>query len=106
MSTPAGLTEHVIAVRPVQGGWCVVCELVGPSTMFLSAQKAEAYGRRLAVLLGDRGYDIRLVVHDQRDAVVATAQYFGAIPALTEPSKSKPDSAWRFTVPLNAQEPA
>ena len=59
-----------------------------------------------AVLLGDRGYDIRLIVHDQRDAVVATAQYFGAIPVLTEPAKSKPDSTWRFTVPVIAQEPA
>ena len=106
MSTPVGSVEHVVAVRPVQGGWCVVCEFVGPSTMFLSAQKAEAYGRRLAVLLGDRGYDIRLIVHDQRDAVVATAQYFGAIPVLTEPAKSKPDSTWRFTVPVIAQEPA
>ena len=101
----SGFVEHLVAVRPAPGGWCVECEFVGPATMFLSGQKAEAYGRRLATLLGDRGYDARLIVHDQRDAVVATAQYFGATAPLVAPAGVKADLAWYFAAASGADGP-
>lgn len=102
---PTSFVEHLVAVRPASGGWCVECDFVGPAAMFLSGQKAEAYGRRLATLLGERGYDARLIVHDQRDAIVATAQYFGATAPLVAAAGIKPDLAWYFASAANADGP-
>lgn len=68
--------EVVLRVHPAAGGWWVDCDLPLEKTYFRSGARAEAVARSLAIHLSGAGHDVRLMVRDRGDQVVATHRYF------------------------------
>ena len=69
------MNEIVLKVGPAATGWAVDCEVLQP-TYFRSGAQAEAAARRLAIQLSGAGRDIRMLVQDSAERLVATHHYF------------------------------
>jgi hypothetical protein len=70
------MVEVVLKVAPAGGGWWVDCDLPLEPTYFHSGAQAEQVARTLALRLTDSGRDVRLLVRDLSDQVVAIHRYF------------------------------
>jgi hypothetical protein len=68
-------SDEVVRLRPVPGGWRVTCRF-GESLFFLSLIEAELQARRLAECLSQAGLDVRVELHDARDALVRILRIF------------------------------
>jgi hypothetical protein len=72
------MTDVTLKVQPAAGGWWVDCDLPLEPTYFRSGARAEATARALALRLTDTGCDVRVVINDRAEQVVATHRYFAA----------------------------
>jgi hypothetical protein len=70
------MQEVILRVTPAATGWSVYCDGIQP-TFFRSGGRAEGAARRLAIELSGLGNDVRLMVQDRAEQVVATHRYFG-----------------------------
>lgn len=69
------MTDHVISVMPVLGGWSVQSHMTAQPLMFLSGRRAEENARSLAECAAKLGHDAAVMVHDRRAALVGTIRY-------------------------------
>ena len=67
--------DCVIAVEPVEGGWCVTCGGCGESLMFLSGGRAEFQARVLARCLAGLCKDARVEIHDRQNVLAGAVRY-------------------------------
>jgi hypothetical protein len=72
------MDEVVLKIRPAAGGWWVDCDLPLQPTYFRSGARAEETAQVLALRLSDAGLDVRVLIRDRTDQLVATRRYFGA----------------------------
>ncbi len=70
------MSDIELKVGPAPGGWALDCAAIQP-TYFRSGGRAEAAARRLAIQLSSAGHDVRMVVRDSTEQMVATHLYFG-----------------------------
>lgn len=70
------MTDIVFRVNPAAGGWWVDCDLPLEPTYFRSGAKAEETARSLALRLNDTGRDVRVVISDRAQQIVATHHFF------------------------------
>jgi hypothetical protein len=69
------MTDHVISVLPVLGGWSVHTPLTAQPLMFLSGGRAEEKARSLAETCARLGQDARVMIHDRRSTLIGTFHY-------------------------------
>jgi hypothetical protein len=69
-------SEIMLKVSPAAAGWRVDSGLL-ETTFFRSGARAEAEARRLAIEWSRGGRDVRMLVEDRAEQVVATHRYFG-----------------------------
>lgn len=69
------MQEIVLKVGPAQTGWSLECDML-EATFFQSGARAEAAARRLAVEFSGAGHDVRMLVQDRGERVIATHRYF------------------------------
>lgn len=65
-----------LQVQLASGGWSVGCDLPLECTFFHSGARAETEARNIAIHLSGAGYDVRVVIEDRRNQVLATQRYF------------------------------
>jgi hypothetical protein len=65
-----------LQVNPTVSGWRVVCDLPIEATYFRSGARAEQAARDLAVHFSEAGHDVRVLIEDRGEQVVATQRYF------------------------------
>jgi hypothetical protein len=70
------MKEIVLKVGPAATGWSVDCDVLQP-TFFQSGARAESVARRLAIELSGAGHDVRVLVEDRAERLIATHRYFG-----------------------------
>jgi hypothetical protein len=63
---------RTIAVRAIQGGWCVETDLNAYPLSFLSGAAAERQANRLAEVLARRGELHQVVIHDRKGVVIGS----------------------------------
>jgi hypothetical protein len=68
------MTDVHVSVRPIQGGWMLVCG-PDPPLVFLSGGRAEAGAHRLGQSLATIGSDATVRVHDRTGQVVGETRY-------------------------------
>lgn len=71
------MEEVVLRVGPAASGWEVECDRYLEPTYYRSGARAEEIARSLALHLTGTGCDVRLLIRDRSDRVVATHRYFG-----------------------------
>ena len=76
----ASLIDHVIQVRPADGGWLVESPLTGGPIKFACGEAAQGRARVLARCVAGMGLDVRVMVHDASEALRSTARYFADDP--------------------------
>jgi hypothetical protein len=69
------MTDHVISVLPVLGGWSVQAPITAQPLMFLSGRRAEEKAKSLGECLAKLGHDARVMIHDRRSTLVGTIRY-------------------------------
>lgn len=69
------MTDHVISVMPVFGGWSVEIPMTDQPLMFLSGGRAEEKARSLAECFAKLGLDSRVIIHDRSRMLVGTIRY-------------------------------
>jgi hypothetical protein len=72
------MNDAIISVIPVDGGWSVLCSVVGQPLMFLSGSRAEQEARSLGKCLATLGHDAQVQVHDRRKTLIGTVRYFSS----------------------------
>jgi hypothetical protein len=72
------VNDVLLRVNPGAGGWWVDCDLPLEPVYFRSGTRAEAVARTLALHLSGTGRDVRVVIQDRSEQVIATQRYFGA----------------------------
>lgn len=65
-----------LQVQPATVGWWVDCDLPIEPVFFHSGARAETVARNLAIHLSGAGHDVRVVIEDRTNQVVATQRYF------------------------------
>ena len=65
-----------LQVQPASGGWSIGCDLPLEFTFFRCGARAETAARNLAIHLCGAGYDVRVVIEDRHNQVLATQRYF------------------------------
>jgi hypothetical protein len=70
------MSEQLIEVMPVEGGWCV--EVLGrlEPILFFSGARAETAARRYALCLAELGRDALVRIHDRQHVIVGDLRYF------------------------------
>jgi hypothetical protein len=68
--------EVVLKVSPAAAGWWIDCDLPLEPTYFSSGARAEQTAQALALRLSDAGHDVRILIRDRADQLVATRRYF------------------------------
>lgn len=78
------MSDHVIRVRPADGGWQVESPLTDGPIQFSCGDAAQAKARALALCVAGMGLDVKVLVHDATEALWSTARYFADDPDGTE----------------------
>jgi hypothetical protein len=80
------MSDLLISVRSVEGGWAVMVAGTEPM-LFLSGAQAEAHARRIGGAASQHGAPAKVVVFDRDDRFVGEAHFPGL-------SHTAPPSGW------------
>ncbi|MDZ4370464.1 MAG: hypothetical protein U1C74_03460 [Phenylobacterium sp.] len=69
------MNEVLLRVHPASGGWWIDCDLPIEPTYYQSGAQAEEAARGLATRLSGAGHNVRLVVNDRSQQLVAQHRY-------------------------------